>query len=110
MAMLVVLLDLRGGAATLDVATANQLAGLGVTQVTVARDQTTEAVVLEGWAFDVAACGAEAGQLVGGGHSARSLHPVLQTLITAEHGPAGELTDHGQTPTPRTPSSSSAKG
>lgn len=84
MPMLIVLLDARRDVAVLDVETANQLANLGVTQVTIARDETTEAVVLEGWAFDVPAYGAEAIELIGGTSGTRSLQPVLQTLITPE--------------------------
>lgn len=83
MAMLIVLLDGQRDVATLDVATADRLASLGVTHVTVARDHETEAVVLEGWAFDVAACGAEASRLIGGRATTRSLQPVLQSLISA---------------------------
>jgi hypothetical protein len=81
MPMLIVLLDARDVTA-LDVATATQLASLGITQVTIARDAATEAVVLEGWAFDVPACGAEASRLIGGSAVTRSLQPVLQTLIS----------------------------
>lgn len=86
MTMLIVLIDTQGEVTALDVATANRLATLGVTQVTIARDHATEAIVLEGWAFDVVACGAEASTLVGGRSATRSLQPVLQTLITPEAG------------------------
>lgn len=84
MAMLVLILDTRDSRdsrATIDAATAERLAELGVTRVTVARDTVTEAVVLEGWAFDAQSSAAEAARLVAGPDPARSLKPVLQTLL-----------------------------
>lgn len=81
MAMLVLILDTRDSRATIDAATAERLAELGVTRVTVARDTVTEAVVLEGWAFDAQSSAAEAARLVAGLDPARSLKPVLQTLL-----------------------------
>lgn len=108
--MLVVLLETRRDVAALDVATVNQLAGLGVTHITIARDQATEAVVLEGWAFDVSACGAEASALVSGRAANRLLQPVLRTLITAEREPEGGTRDPTPPSTPCTTTRSSAKG
>ncbi len=110
MPMLVVLLDAQRDVAALDVATAIRLASLGVTQVTIARDHATEAIVLEGWAFDVAACEAEARTLVGGRAATRSLQPVLQTLITPERGPGGGISDHSPPSTPRATTGSQARG
>jgi hypothetical protein len=109
MSMLIVLLDEQRDVAALDVATANQLARLGVTQVTIARDHSTEAIVLEGWAFDIATHGAEASLLVGGRAVTRSLQPVLQTLITPEARPGGGISDHRQPGTSTTTTGSTAK-
>lgn len=81
MTMLVLILDTRNSRASIDATTAERLAELGVTRVTVARDTATEAVVLEGWAFDAQSSGAEAARLVAGPDPARPLQPVLQTLL-----------------------------
>jgi hypothetical protein len=87
MAMLVVVLDAHSGEATLDARSARRLAELGVTHVAVARDDHTEAVVLEGWAFDTDSSGAEATEIVAGTSTHSTLQPVLQTLLrrTSSH-------------------------
>jgi hypothetical protein len=110
MAMLVVLRDARSNLAVLDAATAGRLATLGVTHVTVARDQTTEAVVLEGWAFDVASCGAEATSAIGGDAGTRALQPVLQTLLTLDRGLGGGINEQRPASPCRTTSGSSTGG
>ena len=79
--MLVVVLDAQTGESTLDATTASRLADLGVTHVAIARDDHTEAVVLEGWAFDTEASGAEATEIVAGTAMHRTLRTVLQTLL-----------------------------
>ena len=84
MPMLIVLVDARREAAVLDVTTANRLAALGVTHVTIARDRRTEAVVLDGWAFDAIGHAAEASALVGGTAATQTLQPALQVLITPD--------------------------
>ena len=80
--MLVVMLDARCGEAALDARSAARLADLGVTHVAIARDDTIEAVVLEGWAFNPVASGAEATEIIAGTATRNTLHPVLQTLLT----------------------------
>ncbi|ADU46953.1 hypothetical protein [Intrasporangium calvum] len=90
MPMLIVLVALVDGqreVTALGVTTADRLAALGVTHVTIARDQRTEAVVLDGWAFDAITHAAEASDLVGGGAATQTLQPVLQVLITPEGRP-----------------------
>jgi hypothetical protein len=82
MAMLVVVLDARTGESALDATAATRLADLGVTHVAIARDGVSEAVVLEGWAFDTATSGREATEIVAGNASSRTLQPVLQTLLS----------------------------
>jgi hypothetical protein len=84
--MLVVVLDAHGGETALDATAASRLADLGVTHVAIARDETTEAVVLEGWAFDSVASGAEATEIVAGTAMHNTLHPVLQTLLSRVRG------------------------
>jgi hypothetical protein len=59
---------------------------LGVTRLAVARDDASEAIVLEGWAFDAETYGAEATRLVAGDAAARPLQPVLQALLCPADG------------------------
>jgi hypothetical protein len=80
--MLVVVLDAQSGESTLDATSASRLADLGVTHLAIARDDHTEAVVLEGWAFDTEASGAEATEIVAGTSTHHTLQPVLQTLLS----------------------------
>jgi hypothetical protein len=80
--MLVVLLDTHNAETTLDARSASRLADLGVTHVAIARDDHTEAVVLEGWAFDTDASGVEATEIVAGAATHHTLQPVLQTLLS----------------------------
>jgi hypothetical protein len=84
MAMLVIMLDTRSDVAAVSATSAKRLAHLGVTHVAIARDDATEAVVLEGWAFDVARSGAEATSIVAGAAPSRSLRSVSQTLLIHE--------------------------
>ncbi len=83
MALLVVLLPADLDNLTLGPPAVEALARLGVTSVTVARDDRTAAVILEGWAFDpgrphaaLAALGATSGE-------ARTLQPIVQMAVTA---------------------------
>lgn len=80
MAMLVLLLDTRSSVTSIDPATATRLAELGVTNIALLRNDTTVGVVLDGWAFDPARSGTEAASIFG--DAARTLHPVLQTVLT----------------------------
>jgi hypothetical protein len=81
MAMMVVVLDARSDIASVGATSARRLADLGVTHFAIARDATTEAVVLEGWSFDPAKSGAEAASIVAGASTSSSLHPVLEMLL-----------------------------
>lgn len=94
MAMLVVITE-RGGQTpapevSLDAATAHQLAAIGVTNVAVVADETTQAVVLEGWAFDADADGGVAASILVGDHDRRSLRPVLETLLPHQTDPPSQ--------------------
>jgi hypothetical protein len=80
--MLVVVFDAGAGESTLDATSAARLADLGITHVSIARDAVSEAVVLEGWAFDAVTSGNEATKIVAGNARGRTLQPVLQTLIS----------------------------
>jgi hypothetical protein len=79
MAMLVLLLEDGGGMTSLDASTAGRLGDLGITNVSVLRDESTVAVVLDGWAFDPALSAVEASAAFGG---ARPIFPVLQTVLS----------------------------
>ena len=83
MGLLVVLVPADLEDLTLGAPAVEALARLGVTSVTVARDDRTAAVILEGWAFDpgrshaaVSAIGATPGE-------ARTLQPIVQLAVTA---------------------------
>lgn len=87
MATMVVLMDEAPGAGAVDPAAADGLAGLGVTSVTVVHDDFGIGVVLDGWAFDPAAAGDRAAALVAGrAGRVRTLHPLLQTAVSAGPG------------------------
>jgi hypothetical protein len=58
------------------------LSRLGVTTVSVARDEESVAVILDGWAFDGQSRQA-AIEAIGAGTSARALHPILQMAVAA---------------------------
>jgi hypothetical protein len=88
MALLVVLVPTDRNEVALRSETAEALARLGVTSISLARDEETTAVVLEGWAFDstrsdaaLAALGADAG--------ARTLRPVAQMAVSAATSKGG---------------------
>lgn len=84
MATLVVVLDSQRSQTALDARSAGRLAELGVTHVAIARDDHTEVAILEGWAFDTEASGAQAAEIVAGTSAHRTLQPVLQTLISRD--------------------------
>lgn len=61
---------------------AEKLADLGVTTVSVFRDERTIAVVLEGWAFDLDRSAEAAARLVAGDPKAvRVLRPVVESVL-----------------------------
>lgn len=78
--MLVVITDAERSV-QLDADAARRLAEMGVVSVAIAADMTTEAVVLEGWAFDPAVSGAEAADILVGTGRRHALQPVLQTML-----------------------------
>lgn len=98
MAMLVLITERRGHSpaseVALDATTAQRLAAIGITNVAVVADDTTEAVVLEGWAFDADADGTEAASILVGDRSRRALRPVLQTLLLHRTEPTPQKGEH----------------
>ena len=86
--LLVVLVSVDLESLTLGPPAVEALARLGVTSVSLARDDHTAALILEGWAFD-AARSAEALRAVGTTRAeARTLQPIVQMAVTAagSHG------------------------
>lgn len=82
MALLVVLVPADQGEVPLGSAAVEALARLGVTSVSLARDEHTAAVILEGWAFDPARADAALTALGTGADNARTLQPVAQMAVT----------------------------
>jgi hypothetical protein len=62
-------------------ATLDALARLGVTSVSLVRDEETAALVLEGWAFDPAHSAAAAAKAVGAVPPTRTLRPALHVAV-----------------------------
>ena len=58
------------------------LAGLGVTSVSLLRDEQTAGLVLEGWALDPVRAGEAARALAGARTSFRTLQPLVQMAIS----------------------------
>jgi hypothetical protein len=89
MALLVVLVPAEGNYPPINAEAVEALARLGVTTVSLAQDEETIAVILEGWAFDPVAHGAALGAL--GGDGARTLQPVLHMAVSAAAKERGRL-------------------
>lgn len=84
MTMLVLIFDANRSEAGIDAGAAAALASLGITHVAVARDETTEAVVLDGWAFDAASSADEVRSIVSGPSTTKTLRSVLQMILTQD--------------------------
>ncbi len=82
MSMAVVLTD-DGEDFVLSVASAGELARLGVTNVTLVRGHGSTAVVLEGWAFNPALAAEAVAVLRGHTAPTRTLHPVTHMAVSA---------------------------
>jgi hypothetical protein len=81
---LLLLLGDEGQRAELGPGVAQRLAELGVTEVSVLRDERTTAVVLEGWAFDAEGSGDAVVRLVAAEPAAvRVLRPVIEAAVHA---------------------------
>jgi hypothetical protein len=85
-AMIVVLLEQHADRFSLRQEAVSHLARLGITDVAVARDEHTAAVVLEGWLFDPLAAAPAVTKVIGAEHKTRVLHPVMHLAVSAaEH-------------------------
>jgi len=59
------------------------LARLGVTSLSLLRDEHTAGLVLEGWALDPSRAGEAAHAAVGAGEGIRTLQPLMQMAVSA---------------------------
>ena len=83
MAMAVVLFPISNEVPTLQPATLDMLARLGVTSVSLVRDDETAGLVLEGWAFDPARAHEAASAVTGTCDEARTLRPLVQMAVSS---------------------------
>lgn len=75
---------------SLDPETISELAGLGVTNLALVRDDRTVGIVLEGWAFDPpASTGAALAILAPNGGEARALQPLGEMAVSANTSERG---------------------
>jgi hypothetical protein len=87
-AMVLVLFPVSEQEPALPPAALAALARLGVTSVSLLRDEETAGLVLEGWAFDAARAEEAAHAVAGGRSGIRTLGPLMQMAVSAT--PAGE--------------------
>ncbi len=83
MGLLVVLVPADHDDLTLGPPAVEALARLGVTSVSLARDDQTTAVILEGWAFDAGRPHAALSAFGTTSGEARTLRPIGQMAVTA---------------------------
>ena len=91
MGTLVLLFEGSLGEPTLREDTVGKLAQLGVTTVSVLRDDRIVGVVLDGWAFDpTRSAGAARTAVAGTETSVRVLRPLLQTAVSTATNEGGK--------------------
>jgi hypothetical protein len=73
------------------------LARLGVTSVSLLRDEQTAGLVLEGWALDPARAGEAARAAAGAREGIRTLQPLMQMAVSATAAGKPNPTTGGQT-------------
>lgn len=83
MAMAVVLFPISNEVPALAPATLDALARLGVTSVSLVRDDETAGLVLEGWAFDPARADEAASAVTGTCDEARTLRQLVQMAVSS---------------------------
>lgn len=90
MGMLMMLFDGSAGEPVLREHTLGRLARLGITTVSVVRDDRMVGIVLDGWAFDPRASAEDARTAVAGSQTGvRVLLPLLQTAVSAANEEGG---------------------
>lgn len=83
MAQLVVLIPVERDEVSLGAKNVEALARLGVTSVSLARDERTAAVILEGWALDPGCHDAAMTALNTSADISQALMPVVQMAVSA---------------------------
>jgi hypothetical protein len=84
MAMVVLVAEIQAGEPVLGPKVAERLASLGITRITLLRDASSTAVVLEGWAFDPARSDlALRAVFPVGGATLRTFHEVQQVGVSS---------------------------
>jgi hypothetical protein len=81
--MVLVLFPVAGEEPALQAAALAALARLGVTSVSLLRDEQTAGLVLEGWALDPSRAGEAARAAVGAAEGIRTLEPLMQMAVSA---------------------------
>ena len=89
MAMVLVLLPVTDEEPVLRPAALTALARLGVTSVSLLRDEESAGLVLEGWAFDPARAEEAARAAAGPCNGLRTLQPLMQMAISASPAEEG---------------------
>lgn len=82
MVLLVLLIPADSADVSLGTSNLETLGGLGVTSVSLARDDRTAAVILEGWALDPADEGAMRAALGASTSEVRALRPIGQIAVS----------------------------
>jgi hypothetical protein len=90
--MVVVLFPVLDEEPALQPAAVAALARLGVTSVSLLRDEQTMGLVLEGWAFDSARAGEAARAAAGAREGIRTLEPLMQMAVSAAAAGTNETT------------------
>lgn len=83
MAQLVLLIAADRDEVSLGAKNVEALARLGVTSVTLAGDEQTAAVILEGWALDPGCHDAALAALGASAETTRALQPIVQMAVSA---------------------------
>jgi hypothetical protein len=94
--MVVVLFPVSDDEPALQPAALAALARLGVTSVSLLRDEQTAGLVLEGWAFDPAHAGEAARTAAGAREGIRTLQPLMQMAVSATPAETPNQTTGGQ--------------
>ena len=97
MAMVLVLFPVSDEEPTLQPAALAVLARLGVTSVSLLRDEETAGLVLEGWALDPARADEAARAAAGARDGVRILQPLMQMAISAHATEEPNLVTEGGT-------------
>lgn len=96
MAMVLVLFPVSDEEPALQPAALAALARLGVTSVSLLRDEQTAGLVLEGWALDPARAGEVARAAAGAPNGIRTLEPLMHMALSASSVGASSQATEGE--------------